>query len=54
MSTTNYFTKAQAQFWAFQNTQDDGEWTYKAEPCEGSQWYIVAIYGEDGTYIGAL
>jgi hypothetical protein len=50
----NYFTKAQAIMLAFQNTADDGEWTYKAEKCEGSDYYQVVIYGEDGTRIGTL
>jgi len=50
----NYFTKAQAIMLAFQNTADDGEWTYEAEKCSGSDYYLVVIYGEDGTRIGTL
>jgi len=52
----NYFTRATAHFIAAQNTADDGEWTYKAEPVEGNaaQLYTVAIYDEQGAKIGNL
>jgi hypothetical protein len=54
--TTNYFTRATAHFIAAQNTADDGEWTYRAEPVEGNaaQLYTVAIYDEQGAKIGNL
>jgi hypothetical protein len=51
-----YFTRATAHFIAAQNTADDGEWTYKAEPVEGNtaQLYTVTIYDQDGNKIGTL
>jgi hypothetical protein len=54
--TANYFTKAAAQILAAQNTADDGEWEYRAEPVEGNaaQLYTVAIYDQDGNKIGTL
>ena len=50
------FTKAAAVFLAVQNTADDGEWIYKAEPIEGNKanLYAVVIYGEDGEKIGTF
>lgn len=54
--TTTYFERAAAVFLAHQNTADDGEWTYRAEPVEGNaaKLYRVAIYGQDGEFIGTL
>lgn len=53
---THYFTKAAAVLLAAQNTADDGEWLYKAEPVQGNaaNLYTVAIYGQDGQKIGTL
>jgi hypothetical protein len=52
----HFFDKAAAVFLAFQNTQDDGEWLYKAEPVQGNaaNLYTVAIYDEDNKKIGYL
>jgi hypothetical protein len=52
----HYFTKAAAVLLAAQNTADDGEWTYKAEPVQGNaaNLYTVTIYGQDGQKIGSL
>jgi len=51
-----HLTKAAAHLIAAQNTADDGEWTYKAEPVEGNtaQLYTVNIYDQDGNKIGTL
>ena len=50
------FTKAAAIILAAQNTADDGEWAYKAEPMEGNtaQLYKVAIYDESAQLLGYL
>jgi hypothetical protein len=50
------FTKATALMLAHQNTADDGEWTYKAEPVQGNtaQLYKVAIYDETAQLLGYL
>jgi hypothetical protein len=54
--TPRYFTRATAHFIAAQNTADDGEWEYRAEPVEGNtaQLYTVNIYDQDGNKIGTL
>lgn len=50
------FTKAAALMLAHQNTADDGEWVYKAEPVQGNtaQLYKVAIYDETAQPLGYL
>lgn len=50
------FTKAAALMLAHQNTADDGEWVYKAEPVQGNtaQLYKVAIYDESAQLLGYL
>ncbi len=55
-NTTSLFTKEKAEALATQNTAEDGEWTYKAEPTQGdaSSLYQVAIYDPEGQKIGTL
>jgi hypothetical protein len=50
------FTKAAALMLAAQNTADDGDWVYKAEPVQGNtaQLYKVAIYDEAAQLLGYL
>ncbi len=55
-NTASLFTKEKAEALATQNTAEDGEWTYKAEPTQGdaSSLYQVAIYDPEGQKIGTL
>ena len=55
-NTVSLFTKEKAEALAKQNTAEDGEWTYKAEPTQGdaSSLYQVAIYDSEGQKIGTL
>lgn len=56
ITPAHFFTKAAAVILAAQNTADDGEWIYKAEPVQGNaaNLYTVAIYSEDNEKIGYL
>lgn len=55
-TTASLFTKEKAEALATQNTAEDGDWTYKAEPTQvgASSLYQVVIYDPEGQKIGNL